>query len=195
MAGMFDTSLTSPGTTAHRGGRGVRLAARALVGTAVAAAFLSASTLSASAAPGETAEDTVIANVGVDSTITLELDQTSFDLEGTPDSTVVGPAAVTGVVTTNSSTGYTVEVQAAAAALVAQTAGNTDSIPIGALEVTDDADEYAPVSDSAPVTTVTTASRSAVAGDAFSDDYQVTIPSVFSDTYSVTLNYTATALA
>lgn len=173
----------------------MRLVARALVTTATAAAFLSVASLSASAAPGDTSVDSVVANVGVNSTITLNVDQGSFDLNGSPSTTVSQSGAVTGLVTTNNATGYSVGVRADAATLQAQTSGNTDSIPIANLEVANVAGTYTAVSNTAPVITTTKATRSALTGDVFSDDYRVAIPDVNSDTYSVTLSYTATALA
>lgn len=181
-------------TPAHRG---FRIAARTVLTTATAAAFLGAASLSASAAPNDTAVDSVTANVNVDSTITLTVDQTSFDLDGTGGTTVTETNQVTGTVTTNNQAGYSVGVLAAAAALVpADPLANTDTIPIGNLS-THNADNsaYVALSTTVPVITTTKATRSALAGDAFSDDYEVVIPDVNSDTYSVTLDYTATALA
>ena len=195
MSGILTTSLSDQAIGSAGRGRGVRLVARALVTTATAAAFISVASLSASAAPGDTDVDTVVANVGVNSTITLNLDQGSFDLNGTPLSTVPGVGAVTGLVTTNNATGYSVGVQAAAATLQPTSGVNTDTIPIANLEVADAAGAYTALSNTTPVITTTKATRSALAGDAFSDDYRVAIPDVNSDTYSVTLNYTATALA
>ena len=175
--------------------RSTRIATRALLSTAAVALLAGAAAAPAFAAPGDTATDSVVANVDVNSTITLNLDQGSFLLSGTPLSTVPGVGAVTGVVTTNNATGYSVGVQAAAATLQPATGGNADSIPIANLEVADVAGTYTPLSATAPVITTTKATRSALTGDAFSDDYRVTIPDVNSDRYSVTLDYTATALA
>ena len=183
--------MTNPSSTPEYG-RGYRLVARTVLTTAAAAAFIGLASVSASAAP---ATDSVVANVGVNSTITLNLDQASFNLNGAPLSNVPGVGAVTGLVTTNNATGYTVGVQAAAATLQPSSGANTDSIPIANLEVADAVGAFAPVSNTAPVITTTKATRSALTGDAFSDDYRVAIPDVNSDTYSVTLNYTATALA
>ncbi|GAA1427304.1 hypothetical protein GCM10009616_04110 [Microlunatus lacustris] len=137
----------------------------------------------------------MVANVNVNSTITLNLDQGNFDLNGIPGSTVSKAGAVTGVVTTNNAAGYSVGVVAAASTLRPSLSANTDSIPIANLEVTDSDGDLTPLSPTTPVITNTQDTRSALTGDAFSDDYQVDIPDVNSDTYSVTLNYTATALA
>lgn len=186
--------MTSPSSYPGRG-RGLRLVTRTLVTAATAAAFVGMASVSASAAPGDTATDSVVANVNVDSTITLAVNQTDFELAGDPSSTVAGPASVTGTVTTNNITGYSVGVQAATATLVAASTGNTDSIPIGNLSVESAAGVETPVSNTAPVITTTKATRSALVGDTFSDDYSVNIPNVNSDIYRVTLNYTATALA
>ena len=175
--------------------RGFRLATRAVVTTATAAAFVGLASVSASAAPGDTSTDSVVANVNVNSVITLNLDQSNFDLNGTPGSTVSGDGSVTGLVTTNNAAGYSVGVQAAAATLQPTLGTNTDTIPIANLQVANALGAFTPLSNTAPVITHTQATRSALAGDAFSDDYKVNIPDVNSDTYSVTLNYTATALA
>jgi hypothetical protein len=187
------TSRTFSGEDAGR--RGVRLAGRAVIGTATAAVFLGMATLSASAAPGDTSTGSVDANVNVNSTISLALDQSGFDLNGTPNSTVTKTGAVTGKVTTNNATGYSVGVQAGTATLQPATSGNTDSIPIANLKVANVAGTYTALSSTAPVITSTKSTRSALAGDEFSNNYRVDIPDVNSDTYTVTLNYTATALA
>jgi hypothetical protein len=197
MSGHLTASLPDQAVSGAEGRRGVRLVARALVTTAAAAAFFSVAGLSASAAPGDTSEATVDANVIVNSTINLALDQASFDINATPDSTEAKTGAVTGTVTTNNATGYSVGVVAEADTLQPTLPDNDDTIPIANLEVRNDAGVYTPVSndEAAPVITVTQDTRSALDGDDFSDDYQITVPGVNSDTYSVTLNYTATALA
>jgi hypothetical protein len=184
--------MTNPTSTTKQGRR-YRVVGRVALTTATAAAFVGLAAGSASAAPANT--DSVVANVGVDSTITLNVATSSFDLNGTPLSTVPGVGAVTGLVTTNNATGYSVGVVAAAATLQ-PTGTNTDTIPIANLEVADSDGDYTPLSNdtAAPVITTTKPTRSALTGDAFSDDYRVTIPDVNSDTYSVTLDYTATAL-
>ncbi len=53
---------------------------------------------------------------------------------------------------------------------------------------------YTPVSNTAPVEVHTQTGPSAEAGDDLSNDYQMTIPFVRSDTYTGTLNYVATTL-
>jgi hypothetical protein len=180
-----------PSTTKH--GRGYRLAGRIAFTTATAAAFVGMATVSASAAPGDDSTANVTANVNVDSTINLALNQTSFTINATPDSTQALAAAVTGTVTTNSATGYNVGVVAEEDTL--QPTTGTQSIPIANLQVTDSDGVYAPLSDTAAVITTTKATRSAANGDNFSDDYKIAVPLVVTDLYHVTLNYTATALA
>lgn len=175
--------------------RSTRFATRAFLGTAAVALLAGAAAAPAFAAPGDTATDSVVANVNVNSTITLSLDQGNFDLNGIPGSSVGKTAAVTGLVTTNNAAGYSVGVLAAASTLQPSLGANPDSIPIANLEVTDSDGDFTPLSTTVPVITTTQPTRSALLGDAFSDDYQVEIPDVNSDTYSVTLNYTATALA
>jgi len=186
--------MTNPSSTPEYG-RGYRIVARTVLTTATAAAFIGLATVSASAAPGDVSNDSVVANVNVSSTITLNLDQASFNLNGLPGTTVPGLGAVTGLVTTNNAAGYSIGVQAAAATLQPSTGANPDSIPIEALQVANAAGAYIPLSSTEPVITETKATRSALAGDAILDDYRVDIPDVNSDTYRVTLNYTATALA
>jgi hypothetical protein len=186
--------MTSPSSSPARG-RGYRLVTRTLVTAATAAAFVGLASVSASAAPVNVLDGSVQANVEVGSTLTLALDQDDFLLSGFPTDVVVGLAAVTGSVTTNNASGYSVGVQAAEATLDPPTGTNTDTIPIAALQVTNEDNAYTSLSSTAPVTTTTKDTRSELDGDAFSDDYRVTIPDVNTDTYSVTLNYTATALA
>lgn len=195
MAGMFDTSLAGPGTTGQRGGRGVRLAARALFSAAVAAAFLGASTLSASAAPGDESSDTVVANVGVSSSISLMGLTGQFTLNGLPGDTAFEEDAVAFTVETNNVGGYNVTVQAESPTLVATLPANPDSIPIGALGVRNAGEAaYTPMSSTAPFIINTKSTRAAEGGDAYSHDYSVDIPFVADDTYSATLDYVATAL-
>lgn len=180
---------SSPGPARRRMVRALAVSA--------AAALVAMSGAPAMAAPGDVATDSVTANVNVSSIITLALDQSSFDLNGAPSSTVSKTGAVTGTVTTNNAAGYSVGVVAAADTLQPTLGGNADSIPIANLEVHNAAGVYTALSEDpiAPVITTTTTARSALTGDAFSDDYQVAIPDVNSDTYSVVLDYTATALA
>lgn len=50
---------------------------------------------------------------------------------------------------------------------------------------------YAPLSNTTADTVTTKATKSPAGGDSFSNDYQIQIPFVNSDTYSVGLNYVA----
>jgi hypothetical protein len=177
-------SLRSPLTSARRTGLAV-LAGALLVSAAGAPAW---------AAPGDTSEDTVVANVGVSSSITLDGLTPSFTLNGLPGDTVIGENAVSYTVNTNSAAGYTVTVQAAADELGAAEDTNDDVIPIENLQVrAADTGAFTSLSNTGAVTLRDQDSRSDADGDEYADDYQVAIPFVADDTYSVTLNYVATA--
>jgi hypothetical protein len=168
---------------------GRRLLMRGAVGAAAVAALAVGLAGTASAA---TDTDTVDANVAVGSAITLTGLTPSFLLSGLPGATVAGVGAVTFNVETNNRAGYSVTVESAAATL-AGTGTNGDSIPIGALSVRETgAGAYTPLSNTAPVTVHNQTVRSAEAGDGLSNDYQVVIPFVNTDTYTATLNYVAT---
>jgi len=175
-----------------------RFAVRALVTTATAAAFMGVAALPASAVPGSTSADTTVANVSVNSAINLAGLTPDFTLNGADGATVTGQNAVSMSVTTNNLAGYAVTVQAASATMVAQTAGNLDSIPIANLSVrehtTAGAGAYTAMSATSPITVHTQAARSAAIGDAITNDFTVNIPFVNEDTYSATLNYVATTL-
>jgi hypothetical protein len=174
-------------SSTRRLGRGLAVAAAAGLLAAVAAQ------LPAAAAPGDRSADTTIANVGVSSSITLAGLTPSFALNGAPDDTVTSTNAVSYSVLTNNVGGYTVGVTAAADALL-PVGDSTDSIPIENLAVRPNgADDFTPLSSTDAVTLRDKATRSDAAGDSYSDDYQVDIPFVADDTYSVTLNYVATA--
>jgi len=166
---------------------------RALTALAAAAVLAGAST---GVAHAETASGTTVANVVVQSAISLSALTPSFDLTGLPGATATGAAAVSMLVTTNNQAGYAVTVQARTATLrPANTTTNTDSIPIGNLGVRETGTtDYTPVSSTAPVTVHSQTTRSAQGGDTIRNDYQVEIPFVNSDTYSVTLDYIATTL-
>lgn len=163
---------------------------------ALATALTALSVLPASAAPGETATDTSVANVIVGSVITLTGLTSSFNLSGIPGATVSLASAVTMNVETNNIAGYAVTVQAESDTLdPADTVANPDTIPIGALSVRETGTtSYTPVSDAVPVTVHSQGTRSADGGDTVNNDYQVVIPFVNADTYSVTLDYVATTL-
>jgi hypothetical protein len=149
----------------------------------------------AAAAPGDTSTGTTNANVEVSSVIALTALTPDFRLTGLPGATVTGAGAVTFTVETNNLAGYAVTVQSQTPTMTAGTPGNTDSIPIGALSVRETGTTpFTSVSGTGAVTVHTQATRSAQAGDALSNDYEVVIPFVNEDTYSATLDYIATTL-
>jgi hypothetical protein len=146
-------------------------------------------TPAASAAPG----GSTVANVGVDSGITMTGLTPSFLLTGTPGQTVTGLNEVTFNVETNNPTGYSVTVQSQTASMAPAGAGNLDTIPIAALTVREsNSTLFTPLS-TGTVTVHTQAGRSANGGDALSNDFRIRIPVVNADTYSATLDYVATA--
>lgn len=154
---------------------------------------LAAGQLPAVAAPGDQSADTTVARVAVNSAITLQGLTPSFTLTGLPGATVTELGAVAYTVLTNNVGGYTVTVQAEAAALTPAGA-SPDTIPVGALSVRPSGGgAYTPLSDTSPLTLHDSDARSDSDGDDYSDDYQVDIPFVADDTYSVTLDYIATA--
>ena len=179
------------GQTRKMSGRRVLL--RGAVGAAAVASLAVGLAGTASAAPGG---DT-LANVGVDSAITMTGLTPSFTLTGIPGDTVdTALAPVTFNVQTNNIGGYSVTVESATATLAATTGGNTDSIPIGALSVRETGTTpFTALSNAATATVHSQATRSdLVDGDDLSNDYQVVIPFVNSDTYTATLNYLASTL-
>jgi hypothetical protein len=157
-----------------------------LLGLAIAASA-SAAAFAATSAASTTANVTVNA-----SGITLSNLTSSFTLSGDPNTTVTSGAGIVSMnVLTNNPTGYTVSVQAAAAAL-AGTGGNTDTIPVADLKVKETGGaSFTSLSSSSAVTTHNQATKSASSGDAISNDFQVVIPFVNPDTYTVVLNYVA----
>ena len=153
------------------------------------------------ASAAETPPQGVDGNVAVGSSISLTGLTPSFTLTGLSGATVAGLDAVAYNVATNNLAGYAVTVQSQTATMVADTAGNTDSIPIGALSARDGAATgtftYAPVAGPAATdgTTVhTQPTRSAEGGDNLTTDFQVVIPFVNSDTYDATIDYVAATL-
>jgi len=172
--------------------------ARGVLSFTAAIALVSALGTSASAAPGDTSDDTSVSNVGVTSSILRSALTPSFTLNGLPGAIMTGLAAVTMNVSTNSLGGYAVTVLAAGQVLSATDAGNPDSIPMAALQVRESAEgdngSFTSLSDAGSVSVHTQGVRSAEGGDALSNDYRVAIPFVAEDTYAVTLNYIATTL-
>jgi hypothetical protein len=167
---------------------------RGFVGTAALVALVGGLAGTASAAPGDTATGTSLANVTVGGVIALTALTPTFNLPGNPGSTVTGGGAVTFNVQTNNLAGYTVTVESATPVLSPPT-GNPDSIPIGNLSVRETGTgTFTALSNIIPVVVHTQATRSAPLGDSLSNDYQVVIPFVNQGVYTATLNYVATAL-
>ena len=174
---------SGPSRSARRAAAGVRVIAALTAGTATAA-------------QADTSADTSVANVAVTNAILLSGLTPAFTLTGIPGAVVTGAAAVAMTVSTNNLAGYAVTVQAAGPALVpAVPATNPDSIPIGNLGVREGpTGAFTALSNTNPVTVHSQGTRSALGGDALTNDYQVLIPFVNTGTYSVTLNYIATEL-
>jgi uncharacterized repeat protein (TIGR01451 family) len=123
-------------------------------------------------------------------TVTLTGLTPSFTLSGLPDTTVTSNGALTMTVTTNSSGGYMVTSQAASAALTGAAPGNMATIPIDRLGVRESGtQQFRGLSAEVPSVVHRQSVPSAPEGDAISNDYQVDIPFVPSDTYSGTLEY------
>ena len=137
------------------------------------------------------AANTTTANVGVGNVLTLSGLTAAFTLSGVPGTTQTNASAVTMNVKTNNRLGYTVTVQANAASMSGATAGNLDTIPVSALNVTNNLGVYTAMSNTAATTVALTAVKSTGTGDTVTNGYQIVIPWVNSDTYSVTLNYIA----
>lgn len=170
-----------------------RLILRSAVGAGAAAVLAVGLAGTASA---DTDTGSTNGHVEVSSSIVLSGLTPDFTLTGIPGATVEGVGAVTFNVQTNNLAGYAVTVQSRTATMVAAATGNTDSIPIGALSVRETGTTpYTAMTATAPGATVhTQATRSAQGGDALSNDYQVVIPFVNTDTYSATLDYVAATL-
>jgi uncharacterized repeat protein (TIGR01451 family) len=162
-------------------------------GDAVLVNSVSSPTVGSSCTTGEESGCSVAVAVAPRS-ITLQGLTNSFTLTGTPGSTVTRDEAVAMTVITNSSGGYTVSVRPLADQLVPADPGNGDTIPIEQLRVRDAATQaFTPLSTSGPIITHRQDRPSSPGGDAVSDDYEVEIPFVSSDTYSVELDYIVSA--
>lgn len=126
-------------------------------------------------------------------TITLTDVTSAFTLTGLPDTTVSSDGTVTMTVTTNSTGGYLVTVQATAASLIGS-AGNTETIPIELLGVRETGTiPFLPLSANTPIVVHQQDTATAPGGDAVSNDYQIQIPYVPSDNYATTLEYIVSA--
>ncbi len=140
-----------------------------------------------------TSPGTATATANVQASITLSGLTPAFTLTGAPGATATGAAAVTMKVTTNNTLGYTVGVQAAAATMTGATTGNTDTIPVSALTVKENTGAtYTALSATAAVTVHSQNGKSLSTGDTVTNDMQMAVPFVNSDSYSVALNYIAT---
>jgi len=175
-------------TTSHRSAL-----VRGLLTTTAAIALVGASSLSASA---DESAGTTVGNVSVGASILLTGMTPSFTLNGLSGATVTSVAGVVSMnVKTNNFAGYDVTVQAETDTLVATDPDNDDSIPIGALKVRETGESaWSAMTDATPLTVHSQGARSAEVGDTVRNDYQVQIPFVATDTYSVTLDYVATTL-
>ena len=127
--------------------------------------------------------------------ITLTDLTSSFTLTGLPNSTVASDGTVSMTVTTNSAGGYLVTVRGVTTELVGATPGNTATIPIDRMGVRESGASpfFLPLSANDPVVVHQQDGPSAPGGDAVSNDYEVRIPFVPSDTYSTTLDYIVSA--
>jgi len=117
-----------------------------------------------------------------------------FILTGLPNTTVSSNGIVRMTVTTNSTTGYTVSVRSTVDRLSSSTPGNSETIPIDRLSVreSDGSPTWLPLSLTGQ-TVHEQQQPSSPGGDAVSNDYQIEIPFVPSDSYQATLEYVVTA--
>jgi hypothetical protein len=172
----------------------LRRAARRMAGSALLVAGLALAASAGGPATATTSSGSTTANVAVNGTITLSALTSSFTLTGNPNATVSQNGAVTMNVLTNNLTGYNVTVQAAGATLTGSV-GNTDTIPIADLKVRETGGAtFLSLSNLVSTIVHTQLTRSGVSGDSLSNDYQIVIPFVNADTYTVILNYVASTL-
>jgi hypothetical protein len=173
--------------------RGKRLIPLGMIGAAAVLASVVAGGGVASADAGSTASANTNASVTVDPEISFGGITDGFNLEGLPGANVEQNNAVNMNVVTNNLAGYDVTVQSMSPALQPSLSGNPDTIPLSDLLVSGDSSNgFQPLTGSVLVHTQD--QRSAEAGDALSNDYEVNVPFVNQDTYSTTLNYIATTL-
>jgi hypothetical protein len=164
----------------------------------VAAAAVAVVGIGVMAAPaGAAPNGSTTGSVSVSSGISLTALTPSFQITGVPgDVNVAAAAPITMRVTTNNVAGYNVTV-AARSATFAGTGTNAATIDVGALEVQGSGTvngAFQALSFGTPTQTFTKAAASAPAGDTVTNAYRMTIPFVAPDTYSVVLDYVATAL-
>lgn len=173
------------------GGSTLRRTMEAVLGSVLVITGLAVASSGGAPALASTSSGSTTANVTVLSSITLSGLTSSFTLTGNIGTTQTQNGAVTMNVLTNNLTGYNVTVQSASATL-AGSGGNPDSIPIANLKVRETGGvAFVAVSNLLPFVVHAQITPSAGAGDSVSNDYQVVIPNVRADTYSVTLNYVA----
>ncbi len=142
----------------------------------------------AGAGPGCATATTIVARTFALTDLTQ-----SFTVTGTPGSTVTTDGVPTMTVTANNPGGYRVTVRSATALLVGAAPGNTMTIPVDRLSVRESGtSEFRALSVDTPLVVHEQRSPSAPGGDAISNDFQVRIPFVASDTYTVTLVYAVT---
>jgi len=152
------------------------------------ALLLGAAGAPAWAAPGES----TTVNVSVAGAISMTGLPSNVALSGAPGATVSNTAGYT--VTTNNTAGYTVSVKASDSVLKpANTTTNPDTIPISALSVAGTTGGPVALSDTNSVTVHSQAARSDADGNDLSTTYSMTVPFVNADSYSVGIDYIATA--
>lgn len=157
-------------------------------GALLAAAALAAASLAGTAAFASTDAVTVEANVT--DTITLVANDATIALDGAPGDTA--QAASTLTVTTNNFSGYNVTATPGAAALEGSTVGNTDTIDIGALQLNSVAMAHDGETGTASEI-YSQAEQSAEGGDPVNVDFDLAVPFVAADLYTVGLTFTASA--
>lgn len=178
-------SVTGFAADGPQPGRGWWL--RGAVVASMAAALLVVPVGAAGADPDGSTDATVIVQTG----ILLEGLPEGVRLTGQPGETVTNATPFEYTVYSNDTSGYTVTVQAATASLIQN--GGADTIDVGRLQVQDGGNvptyTWAGLSSTTPTPVYTNESQSATDGDVLSTDFQMKIPVVDSDTYTVTLNY------
>jgi hypothetical protein len=142
------------------------------------------------AADAASSPGTTQANVDVTGGITLSSLTSNFTLSGGPGTTITQNGAVTMNVQTNNATGYQVTVQAAAANLTG-TGSNTATIPVTNMSARETGGTFGTVSNLYALHLYDQSTPSASGGDPLSNDYEINIPNVVPDTYSVNLDYVA----
>ena len=179
---MTDSSVDGSRRGSSRWSRG------ALVATIAAALLVVPVGASGADTPGAGSTD---ATVIVETGILLEGLPAGVSLTGQPGETATNATPFEYTVYSNDTSGYTVTVQAQTASLIQN--GGADTIEVGRLLVQDGGNvpthTWAGLSSTTPTPVYTNENQSATDGDLLSTDFQMKIPVVDSDTYTVTLNY------